>query len=208
LRPRRVTLLTALAGASLLAAAISACSSDGPSGYAQSSSSGAVPEGGTPTGDAEAGLPQPQEALCKGLVIGARVIDELGEPSKVPTPYGGAIKLGTYDLDELYAYGGAPDAGADGGEEGGEFLTGRSGTGTLVVTTKTLAFIEAYGPKGTLPAPVATGYAYSAEGTTISAARVCPETIATKAIPYSCVGDSLALFVDPTHRLVFRRRPE
>jgi hypothetical protein len=30
----------------------------------------------------------------------------------------------------------------------------------------------------------------------------------TKAIPYSAVGDSLAIFVDPNRRVVFRRQPE
>ncbi|HSO37733.1 MAG TPA: hypothetical protein VLT33_34640 [Labilithrix sp.] len=202
-----MTLLAALAGASVLCStAVIACSSD-PGYSSSSSSSGAVPDGG-PSSDAEAGLPQPNDALCKGLVIGPRVIAEVGENMSTPPPLGGTIALGTYDLDAFFVYG-AFDAGAsDGGEQVNEVITGRSGTATLVVTRNTLAFVETYGPTGALPAPTTTGYAFSAEGTEISEAKVCPETAPTRTMPYTAVGSSLALFVDPTHRLVFQKRPE
>lgn len=207
LRPRRVTLLAGLAsGCILLGAALIACASNDGPGYAQSSSSsGDLPDGGG--ADAEAGLPQPQGSLCQGLVVAPKEIDEVTQAGGALPPIGGVVAPGTYDLEGLYTYG-PVDAGADAGEQPIEGLSGRSGRGTLVVTKDTLAFIEAYGPTGALPPAAATGYAYTAAGTTISAARVCPETVATKDIPYSAVGDSLALFVDSTHRVVFRRRPQ
>lgn len=201
-----MTFLAGLAsGCLLLGAALVACGSDdGPAGYAQSSSSssGDLPDGGG-RADAEAGLPRPQASLCEGLVLAPREVAEVHQPGDAPLPLGGELVPGTYDLDELYSSG---PLGVDAGEQPLESLSGRNGSATLVVTTNTLAFIESYGPTGALPPPTATGYAYSAAGTTISAARVCPETVSTKGIPYSAVGGSLALLLDPTHRAVFRRR--
>jgi hypothetical protein len=189
----------------LLAAAITACGSDAP-GPAQpsSSSSGAPVDGGT---DAEAALPQPRPTLCEGLAP-STVIDEISRNPPAPPPLGGTIAVGKYDIDELYDYGGVdagPDAGAEPPNSG---LSGRSGSGTLVVTADSLAFLEAYGPTGALAPPTVTGYAYTAEGTTISAAQVCPTTAPTKAIPYSASGNSLALFPAPSRRIVYRLRPE
>ena len=206
LRPRGVALLASLAGGLVLcAAAVSACSGGSP-GYAQSSS-GAPPKGDASTSAEGGTLPSPQPDLCKGGVLGPQAIAELTQVGSPPPPIGGAIAVGTYDLAELNVYRTA-DAGADSGEgPPGEGLSGRSGNATLVVTTNTLAFIEAYGKTGALDPAAPSGYAYSAAGTAISAAKVCPETVATKGIPYSAVGDSLALFVDPAHREVFRRRP-
>jgi hypothetical protein len=77
-----------------------------------------------------------------------------------------------------------------------------------VLTQETLGLVEAYGSDadGGLPAPSVRGYAYYPLNGNIYAAEVCPEAIPTKTIPYTAVGDTLSLFIDATHREVFRRR--
>ncbi len=194
----------AASGALFAAAAIlSACGSDNPP---PAGSSGTVADGGGPA-DSAPGLPNANGKLCVALDRG-KTVAELGENMDVPPPLGGAIKPGTYLLDGLYVYG-PIDAGPDAGPEvPNEALTGKSASGTLVVTSSTLAFLQAYGPTESLGAAAATGFAYTAADTTISAAQVCPSTEPTRSIPYSAVGDSLALFVEPKRRVVFRRKPE
>ena len=185
------------------ASALTACSSDNPP---PAGSSGTVATDGGDGGETGPGLPNPNDELCVGL-DGGKTVAEIGQNVDPPPPLGGAIKGGTYLLDELYAYG-PIDAGPEAGPEPpNEALTGRSGTGTLVVGKGSLAFIQAYGPTENVGPAAATGFAFTAEGTDISAAQVCPTTESTKAIKYSAVGDSLTIFVEPSRRVVFRRQP-
>ena len=105
------------------ASALTACSSDNPP---PAGSSGTVATDGGDGGETGPGLPNPNDELCVGL-DGGKTVAEIGQNVDPPPPLGGAIKGGTYLLDELYAYG-PIDAGPEAGPEPpNEALTGRSG---------------------------------------------------------------------------------
>lgn len=202
MRSRGVALFVA-AALFASAGAVVACSSNDPP---PAGSSGTVATDGGGGGDTGPGLPNPNDKLCAAL-DGGKTVAEIGQNMEPPPALGGPIKGGTYLLDELYAYG-PIDAGPEAGPEPpNEALTGKSGTGVLVVGTGTLAFLQAYGPSANVGAATATGFAFTADGTDIAAAQVCPTTASTRTIEYSAVGDSLAIFVEPKRRVVFRRQP-
>lgn len=185
------------------AAAAVACGDDVP---AVSDPAGGTPgvtlDGGT-RGDGAVPLPGPQPAVCEGLAPGTRIIGELAHAGDPPTPYGGPIAAGTYELTGL-DYWGPFDAGTD-PEPPNEGASGRSGSGTLVVTKNTLAFVRAFGASdGTLGAAETEGYGYLAEDAGIAMAKVCPDVAVTTQLGYSAVGSSLAIFVDANHRELYR----
>lgn len=158
-------------------------------------------DGGT-TSDAAVPLPDLQPDVCKAITLGSRIVDELAHAGDPPVPYGGTVAPGTYELDALDVW--APfDAGTS-AEAPSEGASGRSGSGTMVVTANTIAIVEAYGPSGgPLGMPDTRGYGYVADQTDLAAAEVCPNAVATTRIGYSVSGEYLAIFVDATHRATF-----
>jgi hypothetical protein len=210
LRPRRIELAAALTLA-VTVGGVSTMACGTSDGSGSSSSSGASSSGVTPVdgGVADVDLtPRLQPERCNGLVPSQRVVSEVALSGDPPAPAGGAVSLGTYDIDQLEAYR-SFDAGTPGVEQPSAGLTGRTVSATLVLTQDTLGVVEAYGSDadgGGLAAPSVRAYAYYPIHGNIYAAEVCPEAIPTKAIPYTAVGDTLSLFIDATHREVFRRR--
>lgn len=190
--------------------AVACSSSDRPAAATTSSSSSSSSSAGgevTDAGedvDAEAGLPTENDDVCKNLEAPAAPLMEISEPFAAPSPSGGTIMPGTYELDALYTYGTGVTMDGGEGTGGNEGLSGNSGVGTLVITTNTMAFNEAYGPNDSLPAVAARGYAYYGNGATLYAAQVCPTVTATAPLPYSAVGATISFFPTANRRVVYK----
>jgi hypothetical protein len=136
--------------------------------------------------------------LCDGLVQKGASVSETVVASDPPPPLGGTIPDGTYVLTEMTEHSASGDAGAP---------SGRIGRGTLVVKDNTLAFLGARGTEGAaLPADVATGFTFTANGTSLGTTSVCPVSGTAGALPYSAVGSGLSFQVDPTHRETYTRQ--
>jgi hypothetical protein len=200
----RVGIVTTASAVLFTALVLVACGGDDAS---SSSSSGQPPSPDAAALPETSNLPALNPALCEKLPLGTKIVDELAMSGDALPPLGGAFAPGIYDLEELDAYN-AFDAGISDVEHPTEGVTGRSASAILVVTSNTFAIVEAYGTGGNLDPPTNRGYDYYPRDTTIYWARVCPDALATKGIPYSAVGDTLAIFTDENHREVFRRRPE
>ncbi len=196
--------------ATALSLSLVACSSDRPSASSNSGTGAAGLDAGTSDAATSIdGAVSPRPDLCQGLTSSAMVAEELSQAGPAAVSLGGTLVFGTYDAEELDIYG-AFDAGAPDGGEGspGVRATGRTVSGTLVLTKDTLQIVEAYGtPDESLGPPTTRAYAYVLKDKSLNAAEQCPMTAATQPIGYTVAGDALALFPDPNHREVYRLRP-
>ncbi|MDB4933820.1 MAG: hypothetical protein JWP87_792 [Labilithrix sp.] len=189
-----------------LAAASGACSDDG-----ASRPNGAAPEAGgfeTPVDDA-AVTTTPRPDLCTGVTRSGEQVAELELPGEPPPPLGGPVIPGTYELTELNAYVTPPAKGPDAGEDEAPHarLTGRSAQITMVVTATELKIVEARSTgDGSLGGESARAMIYGVRDKSLSVTAVCPSAAAATSLPFSAVGGSLAIFVDPKHREVYTRR--
>ena len=152
----------------------------------------------------------PRPDLCQGLTLGTAPVDELELAGDPPVPLGGELLAGTYDLTELDVYAGpsAPED-MDAGGHGPSFprLTGQSANATLIVSEFAIRTVEVRGPSGSAPPPErARAALYRIDGTSLGATAVCPATALPSAIPFSVVGEGLAIFSDARHRELYLRR--
>lgn len=191
--------------ASTIAAACSDSASVGPG--PPPSDGGASFEAQAP--DAAASI-ELQPNLCEGLSRGGDPVPELAIADNPPTPLGGTVIQGTYDLAELNVYTGPPDAGSD---DGGEpppatHLTGQAAQITVVVSEFAMRTVEARGTSedGGLSPERTHAVLYRVDGTSLLATAVCPTTAAPVPLPFTAVGGGLAIFVDATHRELYVRR--
>lgn len=189
--------------------------SDRPSPAGSSGGGVTTDAGGAGSADAsgspdDGGGVQPRPALCQGLALGGKLVEELSQPGPAAVPLGGTVVLGTYAAEELDVFGDFDGGTPDGGEGApGPQATGRTVDSTLIVTKDTLQIVEAYGTIGgaTLGPTATRAYAYVAKDSALNAAQQCPASAPTAPIGYTAVGDALALFPDANHRQVYRLKP-
>jgi hypothetical protein len=180
---------------------IAACSSDSHppagGGVTTTGSSSGNPGGVGDAGDLDAGdggsacSPEP----LQGAIVAENLLNQ-----NPPAPLGGPVAPGTYELVELDAYDPTKPSPSQ---------TANSAQITIVIDGTNLKTI-AHRSVADAGAPVqtVTSVAYKTNGTSLDTTSVCPTAGATKAIPYSAVGtNSIALFVDATHREVYQLRP-
>jgi hypothetical protein len=85
--------------------------------------------------------------------------------------------------------------------------TGRTAKSTLVLTATSLAIALQLGDNdGGTPVETITAWTYTLEGTVTSRSGVCPAGAPSGAVPYTAVGNTLAIFADTTHRYVYQKR--
>jgi hypothetical protein len=202
-----------LSAAAIAVALAPACSSsDHPAATANVGSGGGANDGGATSdggASADGGSVAVRPELCQGVDAGPTAADEVSQAGPPSVPLGGTLRLGTYNVEEYDVYG-AFDAGTGDAGDGppGVQATGRTVSGTLVLTKDVLQIVEAFGtPGGSLGAPTTRAYAYVVKGNALNAAQQCPTSAATSGIGYTAVGDALALFPDENHRQLYRLRP-
>lgn len=210
----RLAALGALSGVFVFGLVLQACGGNDHPGTAGSvRGPGGGSDGGSDGGNAFDGA-GPNEAgpsgdLCKNIALGPRVTSEIGYVGTAPSPLGGVLVTGTYDLESLEVYG--LDGGAAEGGEGSPTsrLTGQTGNATVILMGTTIQIVQAFGPQGgNLGAPTARGYEYkSPTGTTLDVTQVCPAQAAAQPLAFTAGGGALAIFPDATHREIYRPRP-
>jgi hypothetical protein len=191
---------------------VAACS-DGDRPAPVGSSSGTPVDGGpggpdSTTEDAAVVDPAVHAGLCEGAPQSTTAVAEVGVEGNAPPALGGEISPGTYILAEMNVYGAQvpkPDAGD---ETPGPGLSGVVGRGTLnVFATGVLRIASARGnDANNLPPEKTDGFLFTKNGTSLDVTPVCPATGPKKALPYSAVGNGIALFVDATHRELYVRQ--
>lgn len=206
--PVPALLFAAVFVAAPIGVVVSACSSDD-SGRSSSGIVGFPEDSSTAeTGPADAAAPTRPD-LCTNLVLGGEVVPEIARKGEPPTPLGGTIGPGTYDLSALEVYGALPDAspGELGGDETpGNPLTGKAARATIVISASYLRFIEARGTSDALgPESVRTIVNRTSE-TSIVGQQLCPASAPGTMLAYSAVGTGLAIFTDANHRELYIRR--
>lgn len=166
-------------------------------------------DGGDAGPDASVITPRPD--LCEGLSLDTDRVPEIEYYDDPPPALGGEVQAGTYELTELAVYAGEdarpePDGGAD---PPTARFTGRAAKGTMILTEFEMRIIEALGQdsEGGLGPPESRASLYRVDGANILATSVCPTTALPAPIPFSAVGDTLALFPDPKTRMLYRLRP-
>lgn len=210
------------AGALTISLAILACSgsdhppaigSTGPSGSSGSvgDAAGRNPDGGPGDGALPDGRPPPDDggygdgaidaSACQGLAFVGSFIDEQGVASVAPAASGGAITPGTYDLEALSHYDPAAAAGP----------TGRVAQSTVVITANRLTISENRAMRlpggGTSAATQTTSaYSYMLKNQNLYTGTLCPNAGEETILPFTATTDTLMLFPDTTHSLLYRRR--
>jgi hypothetical protein len=138
-----------------------------------------------------------------------RTVEAIEYPFAGPAAFGGQIRPGTYELTQLDEYVGG--ATPDGGEGGGERLTGRGGRATVYVSATQMRFVESYGAdKNALPPDSVRGvsYAVPAGGTNLLITPQCPNKGAEAKIAFTGSGGvTFILYDGPNKRATYRRLP-
>jgi hypothetical protein len=199
--------------ASIIAAAIGACSSDDrPGAVGGGSSSGIIPVGGGDAGrdstvaDAAPDVNEGDPCAYDGGLEGP-VTRELPYPGSLPPPLGGDVPPGLYELAELQLY---ADAGPISEDDGGGGLgpTGNVAQKTLIFRTATYTLVEAEASAdaGVGPATISGG-TFSKSGTNITFTRTCPQGAPATVLPYSAAGGQVGLYRGPRIELYQVKKP-
>ena len=206
---RKKTIGGALATACLLAVtSVAACSgTEHPPTGDPGSSGGPGPY--TPAGEAGTGADaSPRTDLCEDLAPGGELLPSMTLPGEPPPPLGGALSPGTYDLTSLYLYGGSNGDTEDPDASLPPRPPSESAQATLVVTADTIEIARGAGAAddgGFADATISYGW-IRVDGTDLVVDELCP-TRQTSRIPYSAVGDAIALYTATNRREVYSLRP-